>query len=268
MSIIVMAAIIVIISCQKEDDSDNGPQKYSIGGSVEGLLGSGLVLQNNTNDDLTISENGAFTFPAALEDSTVYDVTIETFPVGQTCYVENGNGMVDGENVTDVRVICETPDIVGDCSHGSIDYYHDLANTYGGFYQGIVVTGTVHFTCDEQGNLSGSGTLLITVDGTITESCSLIEYGGTADLNVTLTGTYSVAQVVFNVTETWYVGSPMASGTYMDLCGDNDGPYQFPLLETTIQHTLTFPTIDGNTITQPYIGASGSGNYNWTLHII
>lgn len=266
LSFIVLAAL-VIISCKKDNDNDNEPDKYTIGGSVEGLLGSGMVLQNNNNDNLSISENGAFTFPTALEDSSAYNVTIETFPVGQTCYVENGSGMVDGENVTDVRVICQSPDIAGDCSNGRIDYYHDIANTYGGFYQGVIVAGSVYFTCDSKGNLSGSGTLLIAVEGTVTEPCSFIEYGGVADLNVTLTGTYSVAQVVVNLNETWYVGSPMVSGTLTDLCDDDDGPYQFPLFETLIQHTLTFPTIDGYTITRPYVGASGSGSYSWTLYI-
>jgi hypothetical protein len=268
MSFILLAAFIVIFSCTKDNNNGDDPNKYSIGGTVEGLVGSGLVVQNNNSDDLSISDNGAFTFPARLEDSTTYNVTIETFPVGQTCYVENGSGMVDGENVTNVKLICETPDIVGDCSTGSITYSHNLSNDYGGFHEGIIVTGTVNFTCDEQGKLSGSGTLLITVEGTITEPCSLIEYEGVADLNVTLTGQYSVAQVVFNITETWYVGSPMASGSLTDLCGDNDGPFAYPLIENTIQYTLPFPTIDEYTVTQPYGGASGTGSYNWTLHII
>ena len=235
MSFIVMAAFIIIISCTKDDTNDD-PQKYSIGGTVEGLIESGLVLQNNNSDDLPISENGTFTFPTALDDSSEYNVTIESFPAGQTCYIENGGGMVDGADVTDVSVVCQTP-IAGDCSNGSIVYSHDLANDYGGFHQDITVSGSVHFTCDDSGNLSG-------------------------------TGTYSVAQVIVHLNETWYVGSPMASGTATDTCDPDSQPFNYPLIETTIQHTLTFPTVDGHEIEQPYVGAGGSGYYSWALNII
>ena len=115
MSFIVTAAL--MFSCTK-DDNGNDPDKYSIGGTVEGMAGSGLVLQNNGGDDLTITENGNFTFPTALEDSAEYEVTIESFPAGQTCYIENESGMVNGADVTDVNVVCETAAIGGDCSGG------------------------------------------------------------------------------------------------------------------------------------------------------
>lgn len=267
-SIIVVAAIIVFGSCQKDDENDNGPQKYSIGGTVEGLLGSGLVLQNNNYDDIAISENGAFTFPSALEDSSEYDVTIEAYPEGQTCYVENENGIVDGENVTDIRVICETPNIVGNCSSGSITYYHDLTIEYEGFYQNEIVSGSIPFTCDGNGNLSGSGTCLITVDGTITAPCLESTFSGTANLDVVLTGQFSPAQVTVNLAEVWYVGSPIASGTVTDICDPDVTPFSYPLVEMTISELLTFPTIDGYTIERPFCGAgAGFGYYSWTLYI-
>lgn len=45
-------------------DSDGGqqqqPGKVTIGGTVAGLAGAGLVLQNNGGDNLTLSANGAF----------------------------------------------------------------------------------------------------------------------------------------------------------------------------------------------------------------
>src|SRR5690242_9387265 len=36
---------------------------YAVSGNVSGLLGSGLVLQNNAGDDLPIAANGNFSFP-------------------------------------------------------------------------------------------------------------------------------------------------------------------------------------------------------------
>jgi hypothetical protein len=35
---------------------------FSVGGTVNGLLGSGLVLQNNGADDMSVASNGAFAF--------------------------------------------------------------------------------------------------------------------------------------------------------------------------------------------------------------
>ena len=42
------------------------PQTFTVGGSVSGLTGSGLVLQNNGGDNLTIATSGNFTFAMAL----------------------------------------------------------------------------------------------------------------------------------------------------------------------------------------------------------
>jgi PKD repeat protein len=84
------------------------PETYSIGGSVSGLEGSGLVLQNNAGDDLSIDANGGFTFSTELLDGSSYTVTVKTQPTSpnQTCSISNGSGVVAGANVTDVNVDC------------------------------------------------------------------------------------------------------------------------------------------------------------------
>jgi len=261
---VALAASISLTGCKKDD---NGPQKYSIGGTVEGLIGDGLVLQNNHTDDLPIYENGPFTFPTKLEDSAKYKVTIESYPVGQTCYIENDSGTVDGADVTDVGVVCQTPAVIGSCSDGSIVYDHNLSNDYEGFHQDAIVTGTVPFTCDGGGHISGSGTVDISVSGTYTAECTEATYSGSATMNVTLDGQITDSQVIIDVDEIWYVGSPSASGTMTDTCEDESEPFDVPLPQTHIQHTLVFPNIDGYTIVQPYIGESGTGYYSWTLYI-
>jgi len=83
---------------------------FTVGGTVNGLSGSGLVLQNNTADDLAIAGDGGFAFATALPDGNGYDVTVLTQPVGpnQTCTVANGSGTLSGANVTDVGVTCVT----------------------------------------------------------------------------------------------------------------------------------------------------------------
>jgi hypothetical protein len=81
----------------------------TIGVTVTGLEGSGLVLQNNCSDDLTITGNVPFTFDTPLAPGTSYNVTVATNPTdpAQTCLVENGSGQVPLEDVSDVAVSCD-----------------------------------------------------------------------------------------------------------------------------------------------------------------
>ena len=91
-----------------------GPEPVTIGGSVIGLVGSGLVLQNNGGDDLPIVGDGPFTFVTPLTPSfDSYDVTVFTQPEGQFCSVQNGSGQVPADAVTNVAVACgDEPDPV------------------------------------------------------------------------------------------------------------------------------------------------------------
>jgi hypothetical protein len=85
----------------------------TIGGTVTGLEGSGLVLQNNGADDLPIDSDGTFTFDTSLQPCRAYNVTVLTNPENPTqiCNVENGSGDVSTEDVTDVAVTCVEPDL-------------------------------------------------------------------------------------------------------------------------------------------------------------
>ena len=84
--------------------------QFTVGGDIFGLSGSGLMLQNNNGDDLSIGANGPFTFPTALDDLSAYSVTVLTQPgsPSQTCAVANGSGNLAGAEVTNVEVTCVT----------------------------------------------------------------------------------------------------------------------------------------------------------------
>ena len=56
----------VLVAC-----SNQPLPAYAVGGSVAGLAGSGLVLQNNGGDNLLIAADGPFTFPTALTRETI-----------------------------------------------------------------------------------------------------------------------------------------------------------------------------------------------------
>jgi hypothetical protein len=88
---------------------------YAIGGSVSGLAGVNLTLQENGGDNLVISANGSFAFVTPIASGASYLVTIAQQPVnvalnpGQTCTIANASGTVGGAAVTTVAVTCAIP---------------------------------------------------------------------------------------------------------------------------------------------------------------
>ena len=90
----------VVVTCRT--------RSFSIGGTVSGLQGSGLVLQKNGSDDIAIASNGQFTFQTEQASATDYAVTVRTQPVGpsQTCTVARGSGKVGSGDITNVAVTC------------------------------------------------------------------------------------------------------------------------------------------------------------------
>jgi hypothetical protein len=88
----------------------SGVNTYSVGGTVSGLLGSGLVLRNNGGDDLSMPANGVFAFPTKLTAGAAYSVTVTQQPMDpeQTCAVSSGAGFVGGSDVASVVVTCSS----------------------------------------------------------------------------------------------------------------------------------------------------------------
>jgi hypothetical protein len=83
---------------------------FSVGGTVSGLAGSGLVLRNNGGDDLPIASNGSFTFAAEVASGSAFAVTVATPPTNpsQTCTVADASGTIGGGDVRTVKVSCST----------------------------------------------------------------------------------------------------------------------------------------------------------------
>src|SRR5215831_5671609 len=74
--VLLAAATLCAASCG--GDSSNTPQPtFSIGGTTTGLVGTGLVLQENGGDDLSVVSDGAFTFTRRLTASQSYSVTVK-----------------------------------------------------------------------------------------------------------------------------------------------------------------------------------------------
>ena len=110
-SVILVCGSVGLGACSGGGSSGGGPAPtYTVGGSVSGLQGAGLVLQDNLGNDLPVASSGNFVFTAALAAGGAYSVTVKTQPtnVWQTCTVTNGSGAVAAANVTGVVVTCVT----------------------------------------------------------------------------------------------------------------------------------------------------------------
>lgn len=86
------------------------PILYEIAGSVSGLVGRGLVLENNNGDTLEINGDGNFKLSTHLASKSIYQVRVKSRPMepAQTCRIDNYRGAVTDKHISDVRVICVT----------------------------------------------------------------------------------------------------------------------------------------------------------------
>jgi hypothetical protein len=88
----------------------NGDFVAYIRGNVSGLADGKLVaLQNNGDEIITVTQNGAFRFDKKLVIYENYDVKVRNQPTGQQCVVTNGSGSVNSksEDVTNIAVTCK-----------------------------------------------------------------------------------------------------------------------------------------------------------------
>jgi fibronectin type 3 domain-containing protein len=109
LTLTVMAAL-VLAACGGSGTTTPPPVTYTIGGTVSGLSGTGLVLQNNGGNNLAVSANGTFTFSNAVASGSSYRITVLAQPSNpvQTCSVANGSGTANA-NVTNIQITCTTP---------------------------------------------------------------------------------------------------------------------------------------------------------------
>lgn len=98
---LVICAALILISC-------SGQYSYTVAGSVNGLSASGLVLQLNGGNNLTVPlAASSFQFPTQIPGGDSYDVTIVAQPKGITCTVSNGSGTNDQLlTISNIAVSC------------------------------------------------------------------------------------------------------------------------------------------------------------------
>ena len=205
---------------------------FSIGGTVSGLAGSGLVLQNNAGDDLTIAADGAFTFATSLPDGSAYNVTVSNQPTGpsQTCTVTNGSGTISAADVTNVQVDCVTSTFtIGGTVSGLAGTGLVLQNN-GGDDLGVSADGAFTFTTPLADG-SAYDVAVLTQPTGLSQTCTVANASGTlmgADVtNVAVTCTTDQFTVGGTVTGLNGSGLVLQNNGGDDLAIMADGAFTF-----------------------------------------
>ena len=108
-----------VLTILDDDKPISGPSRFTIGGTVSGLQGTGLVLREVLGGEaVTVANDGPFTLSTPRLDGTGYEVRIDRQPTQplQSCAVTHGTGVLAGADVTNVAVTCTTP-----AAPGSLD---------------------------------------------------------------------------------------------------------------------------------------------------
>src|SRR6266550_728385 len=199
----------------------------SIGGTVVGLLGTGLVVQNNAGDDLAIATSNPFTFKTAVAIGSTYLVTVRTQPTSptQTCTVTNGTGTANA-NVGNIQITCSTGTIsIGGTVTGLAKAGSGIVlQNNGGDSLSIRANGTFTMpTLVSAG--SGYKITILTQPSGPNQTCIVTNGTGTANANVT--NVQIVCPAIFHT----------IGGTTVGVVGNNGGM----VLQDNLGDNLTVP---------------------------
>ena len=81
-------------------------RSYSLGGTISGLLTTGLVLANGSDTVMVPANASDFTLPTLVAFTSSFNVTVRTQPTDMTCTVSAGSGTMPAANVSSVTLTC------------------------------------------------------------------------------------------------------------------------------------------------------------------
>jgi hypothetical protein len=187
-----MALSILLTACAGlPKSSGTGPGTggpFTISVTVSGLTGSGLVLENNATDKLTITANGTFAFATLVASGGSYAVTVQTQPSNplQTCALAAPTGSNITANVS-LTVTCTTNPVtatIGGTVSGLVANTSVILQNNGGDSLTITANGAFTFKTPVTGADVYAVTVL-TQPTSPNQICAIANGSGSASANVT-----------------------------------------------------------------------------------
>lgn len=261
--ILIFGVSVVLTACGGGGGSTSAPT-FTIGGTVSGLAGTGLVLQNNGSDDLVITANEGFTFSTALNDLSTYSVTVSTEPStpSQTCLVSNPTDTLAGANITNVSITCTTNTYTVGGTVSGLSGSGLILQNNGGDDLPIAADGSFAFSTSLN-DLSAFAVTASTAPSAPNKSCSITNGSGNlagadiTNVSVICTNTYTIGGTVSGLNGSGLVLQNKGSN---DLPITADGNFTF---STSLNDLSTFAVTVSTAPSWPNqncIVANGSGN--------
>lgn len=203
-----------------------GTGAFTVGGSISGLTGSGLVLQdiiNGTTPDSTTVTAGStkFTFTKSVPSGETYGVTVTSQPTGpsQNCTVTSGTGTATA-NITSVAVTCTTNPVtatIGGTISGLAPGASVILQDNGGDSLTLTANGAFTFKTPVTGPTDAYAVTVNTQPTSPNQICTVTSGSGTATANVTNVGVSCVLSYTVGGTVTGLVGTGLILQNSSDL---------------------------------------------------
>ena len=111
--VITTSILLFIYGCGGGSESPSSPSpNYSINGTVSGMDNIRSLDLSLGSENLTISQNGNFSFTQLLEEGVEYEIEIEREPARQDCEITNETGVINNIDVTNVEIVCSDDETI------------------------------------------------------------------------------------------------------------------------------------------------------------
>jgi Galactose oxidase, central domain len=246
-SLLVLCLVLAACSGIPGGNTGGGTGTFTISATVNGLSGTGLVLQDNGKDNLTVTANGIVTFATKIATGGAYAVTVFTQPSNpaQTCTVTSGTGTATA-NVTTVAVTCTTNPVTatigGTVSNLAPNSSLILQNN-GGDSLTVTANGPFTFKTPVTGPTDAYAVAVLTQPNSPNQICTVGNGSGTATANVTNVAVSCVLSYTIGGTVTGLAGTGMIlqnSSDLEQLTITGNGVFTFvKLVPTGTAYTIT-----------------------------
>ncbi len=238
------------------------PTTYNVNVTVTGVSGSGLILQNNSGDNLTISADGTFSFSTPLADASNYAVTIQTQPStpNQTCSVTNGSGVISNSDVSNISVSCITNTYTISGTVSGLAGANAVIQNNAGDDLSLTVDGSFSFTTA----LDDLSSYAVTVNSHPTgQLCTVSNGSGTLtgsninNVSISCATAYTVGGTVSGLTSQGLVLQNNATDN-LSIAADGAFVFNTPLLDSSTYSVTVFASPLGPKQTCSVTNGSGS----------